>query len=307
LRIDGFEKEAVLTVECSGCRKRYRIADHLAGKRVRCRNCAQPILVRSAASEEGEQFQEQDEPRHDPFADDDAPYGALIALAGDNANAGGGGDDDHAYTPAAIAPPPQARKVAAPAVDTQSLRSFRQRFKDKRQALTAFGRARAITYALNRVDRRCCCCGREGDFTIHEVPWRAGLGNSFSFHWISLITIWFGAFLYRTGPTEFIEFRTYHRMCGPCKATSAAVGLFATIGRVVCAFLVAIGLVLLIIGLTNPGSALRGSGISGVTMVGLVLLVIGVPGMVFLRRLQTPSGMRGVAAAPFVRGKMRRL
>jgi hypothetical protein len=139
------------------------------------------------------------------------------------------------------------------------------------------------------------------------VPWRAGLGNSFSFHWTALITIWFGAFLYRIGPTEFIEFRTYHRMCGACKATSALVGLVGAIGWVISSFLMVIGLVLLVIGLSNPGSALRSSGISGVTMAGFVLLVISIPGMIFLRRLQTPSGMRGVASAPFVRGKMRRV
>jgi predicted Zn finger-like uncharacterized protein len=293
-----------VTVECSGCRKRYRIADHLAGKRVRCRNCAQPILVRPAPSQEREQCEEQDEPHHDPFAEDDAPYGTPIGLAGDNDHPDGG--DDHAYVPAAPAPA-QALKVAAPTPDAQSLRSFRQRFKDKRQALTAFGRARAMTYALNRVDRRCCCCRREGDFTIHEVPWRAGLGNSFSFHWTSLITIWFGAFLYRTGPTEFIEFRTYHRICGPCKATSAAIGLVGAIGWVISSFLVVVGLVLLVIGLSNPGSALHRTGTSRVTMAGFVLLVVSIPGMIFLRRLQTPSGMRGVGSAPFVRGKMRRL
>ena len=296
-----------MTVECPGCRKRYRIADHLAGKRVRCRNCAQPIVVQPAESEEREQFQEPDEAPHDPFAaDDDAAYGALIALAGDNENANGG--DDLAHTPPAIAPAPFKRTAAAaPAVDTQSLSSFRQRFKDKRQALTAFGRARAMNYALNRVDARCCCCKREGDFPIHEVPWRAGLGNSFSFHWISLITIWFGAFLYRTGPTEFIEFRTYHRICGPCKATSAGVGLVGAIGWVISMFLLVLALVLIVIGLSNPGSAMHRSGSSQVTMIGFVLLLLSIPGMIFLRRLQTPSGMRGIAPAPFVRGKMRRL
>jgi predicted Zn finger-like uncharacterized protein len=290
-----------LTVECSGCRKRYRIGDHLAGKRVRCRNCAQTILVQPVEVEI--EVEEADQPRHDPFADDDAPYGTPIGLAGES--------DDDPYANAAPAPAPapaqQTLKVTAPTPDTQSLRSFHQRFKDKRQALTAFARARAMTYAFNRVDRRCCCCKREGDFTIHEVPWRAGLGNSFSFHWISLITIWFGAFLYRTGPTEFIEFRTYHRICGACKATSAAIGLVGAIGWVISVFLLVLALVLIVIGLTNPGSAMHRGGSSQVTMVGFVLLLLSIPGMIFLRRLQTPSGMRGVAPSPFVRGKMRRL
>jgi len=258
------------------------------------------------------QIEEQDQPRHDPFADDDAPYGTPIGLAGENEDdggGGGGGGDDYAYAPAEPAPalaPAQKPKVNAPTPDTQSLRSFRQRFKDKRQALTAFGRARAMTYALNRVDGRCCCCKREGDFTIHEVPWRAGLGNSFSFHWTALITIWFGAFLYRTGPTEFIEFRTYHRMCGPCKATSALVGLVGAIGWVISIFLAVVGLVLFLFGLIDARSFRNSSGM-GVTMVGIILLAVALPGMIFLRRLQTPSGMRGVGSAPFVRGKMRRI
>jgi predicted Zn finger-like uncharacterized protein len=288
-----------LTVECAGCRKQYRIADHLAGKRVRCRNCAQPILVQPIEIEVEE---EENQPRHDPFADDDAPYGTPIGLAGES--------DDDPYAHAAPAPAPasaqQTLKATAPAPDTQSLRSFRQRFKDKRQALSAFARARAITYALNRVDRRCCCCKREGDFTIHEVPWRAGLGNSFSFHWSALITIWFGAFLYRTGPTEFIEFRTYHRMCGSCKATSAAVALVGAIGWGISILLVLVGLLLVLFGLMDARSFRNSSGM-GIATVGFILLAVGVPGMFFLRRLQTPSGMRGVAPAPFVRGKMRRL
>jgi predicted Zn finger-like uncharacterized protein len=287
-----------LTVECSGCRKRYRIGDHLAGKRVRCRNCAQTIVVQPVRVEE-----QAEPPQNDSFGEDDAPYGTPIALAGEDENDGGGSDDD-AYAPAAPAPA-QTLKVTAPTADTQSLRSFRQRFKDKRQALTAFGRARAMTYARNRIDGRCCCCGREGDIPLYEVPWRAGIGNGFSFHWISLITIWWGAFIYRTGPTEFIEFRTYHRVCGACKATSALLGVVGAIGWVISIFLMIIGLVLVLFGLLDTRSFRNSSGM-GVTMVGLILLAVAIPGM-FLRRLQTPSGMRGVAPAPFVRGKMRRV
>jgi hypothetical protein len=274
-----------MQVECGNCGRDYTVPNRLAGKRLRCKNCRKAIAVPE-------------------LEDQEPPPDAIMDLAE--------GPPDFS-TVEAESPPPLGNVIAprlAPAgsrarsaEDAQSLNGFRYRLRDSRTALIAFAKATAGRFGYGSVTPDCCNCHREGDAGVYEFLWRASLRNGPGFHWASLITVWFGAVIV-SNKSELIAYKTYHRLCGRCRATSMTLGALGTISAIFAGVFLCLGVLFVAIGAAlQPES----KGISGILMTGIIVVVVSMIAMFLMRRLRVLGALRRVGPHPFAPGAVNRV
>lgn len=275
-----------MTTSCGNCGKNYRVPDHLAGKRLRCKQCKSVIEIPPAESV-------VEEPAIDPplaFADENHEQFAAAAVTPPSLGQ---------FAPAPIKLPRRGR--GGPVDDGQSLQAFRSRLRDERNALVAFANATAQRYSRSALTAGCCNCHREEECGVYEFHWKA-VRRSRGLHWGSLLSIWVGAVVMSTR-TQTVAFATYHRLCGRCVSGSSAMSAVEILGKVFCGIFLGIGVLLSAVGAAMQSGA---HGISMLLVVGLIMTIGSLIGLALVQRVAIPIALRRVGPRPFVRQSMRR-
>jgi hypothetical protein len=296
-----------MQVECGNCGRNYTVPNRLAGKRLRCKNCSKAIAVPELEEEEPPPHAILDLAEGPPEfsrVEAESPPDAVLDLA----------QDPPEFSKAEAETPPPLGNVIPPrlapaghrarsAADSQSLGAFRSRIRDNRTALVAFAKATAGRFGYGSVTPDCCNCHREGDAGVYEFLWRASLRNGPGFHWASLITVWFGAVIV-SNKSELIAYKTYHRLCGGCRATSVTLGALGSIGAIFAGVFLCIGVFLIAIGAAlQPAS----KGVSPLLVTGIIVVVISMIVMFLMRRLKVLSALRRVGPHPFAQSAVNRV